>query len=172
MVPQQMFQTISCVELELVDRNDCPTAPVSGCVWLKSKKVIPTPIITHSISTRLGNIKATYVPWDRVASRLSSRIPANRSAVYYTYKDTEDGSYLYVYNTEELTLVQFTALFFNPIEAAAYCGLNKKAVCNPFDLPFYTTGAYLDPVEKLAADTIVRLKSLQVRDEQNNDKQD
>src|SRR5690606_11230623 len=110
-------QTIPCIPLERVDKNECPCAPASGCSWRKTKFKLPKPIgKLITVDSIDGSIKYSYVDWDSVKYKFSSRIPADRSRPYYTIKN----GYLYLHNDIHKRYVTVTATWADPLLIQTY----------------------------------------------------
>ena len=157
---KQNVQTIACIELEEADRNVSPGNPPTGCIWLKSKKPLPRIITTTSLTSTNAALKADYVEWGQYRHKLYSRSfkPYMR---YYTFLDSGDGSFLYIYNDEFLSQVSMSGVFENPNHAAIfYCGeenqKQKFLRCSPFDTPLYMDRDMTDVIYKMTFDFLAR----------------
>ncbi|MCB1710977.1 MAG: hypothetical protein KDH96_00410 [Candidatus Riesia sp.] len=159
-IGQQNIQTIACVKLEDADTNISPGQPPSGCRWLKSVKPIPKVINLTSVTNSNANFKADYVEWSQYKTKLYSRSNTKETR-YYTFLDTGEGSYLYLYNDDFLENVSLTGLWENPNHAAYYTDCDetdrqKFLRCNPFETPLYMDGDIVDVVFKMTFDFLVR----------------
>lgn len=168
-----MYQRLPCIELKKLDRQMCPSAPASGCIWLRSVDPIPVPIITQSVSDTLGVSKFDYVAWERAASIGQSRIRSARTARYYTLLNNGRGEvYLYIYNDSLLPQVAMSGIFEDPQHAEVFCsctGEHTQAKCFPLDVPMYLDPAYQDEVYKMVMREMWPYKMQAPEDRTNND---
>lgn len=156
----QCYQTIPCVPLVKADQDICPCTPPSGCKWLRSKNPIPKAIFLKSVTNTSADFEAKYVEWSQFSHKLNGRSydPTDR---YYTFLDTGDGSYLYLFD-KKLAHVAMTGMFEDPTQAAAYLGckkLTKRQVhllCNPIETPLYTDGQAYSVIYKMVFDWIAK----------------
>lgn len=155
---EEFFQTLTCIELEDVDRVECPFIPASGCVWLKSKCPIPDHIMLQSVGTHLGT-SFSYVRWDKIESKNKGRLPSAKKDRFYSFRTIGKDTYIYIYNDEFIKNIIAVGIFEDPIEAEKFCGLSQDAVCNPMDVDFHTSALVLDMVTKTAWDTILKARS-------------
>ena len=153
------IQTINCIEMEEVDKADCPSAPPSGCTWLKSKCVLPKTIKIVSVTDITGSETFAHVDWDKEKYKSNSRVKSLRSKRRYTFKDTGEGLHIYVLNDCYLELISLSAIFEDPYCAATFCGQNKELSCNPLDTPFKTDKALMDRIIRTAWATLPQLKA-------------
>ena len=165
---EEHFQTLSCIELEEVDRVECPFIPASGCVWLRSTCDIPDFVSIQSISTQLGDMYS-YVRWDRVREKVGGRLKSAKTDKFYSLRTVKDKVYLYIYNDEFIKNITLTAIFEDPIEAEAFCKYDKTAICNPMDVSFHTAQNYVDVIKKGAWDVMLRARAAAKLKVLNND---
>jgi hypothetical protein len=148
-----IIQTLPCVELIQVDVVEVPFTPPSGCYFMKSKQKLPSMLDGIPLSVSVlgseciscgGDIKEfDYVRWYNMQYKVNSRIPAQEKGLYYTLKDTDMDTHLYVYaNNErypELRGVAVTAIFKEPLEVMSFpiCGEDIKPLCNVLDQEFH-----------------------------------
>jgi len=133
------YQTIPCIKLEEIDISECPCAPNSGCTFLKAKVKLPSLINgIKSVTSTVGSINYTYVEWDKFKYKLKSRIKANATTPYYTYKTGPDGTYIYLYNDIHKEFISVTGMFDNVIDVQMFpnCeGVTDNCI-KPLDLEF------------------------------------
>jgi len=148
-ITEHTVQILPCVEVVLVDRNECPCAPESGCMWLKTKVKIPRPIRIISVNDIIAQDSFSFLKWDRFKYIKHSRVNSLKKRRYYTMRDSGEGTFLYVYNDDFLESISISAIFEDPMDAAAYpkCGKRDiEAVCNPMDVDLYLDGKSRDTV--------------------------
>lgn len=170
------FQTLGCVELVEVDRNECPCAPASGCYWLKTKRSIPTPIRVVSITGVVAqgeNPRFSQIEWDKFQYIPKARIESMRNGKFWAMKNTHDKEFhIYLYGDRFLEQVSITALFENPIHAAQFesCGVvDIEAKCNPMDVGYYTDAWIRDIVMRTAWQKLLPVRQAAPADQLNND---
>lgn len=152
-IGQQNVQTISCVKLVKADMNICPCRPPAGCTWQRSSKPVPKTIFLNSVTNSNAGFKADYVEWSQFKNKLHSRSSSPNSR-YYTFLDTGEGSYIYLYNDIFLENISLTGLWENPNHAAYFTSCKKETKrqeylrCNPLDTPLYMDREVTDIVMK------------------------
>ena len=124
------LQTISCLELELVDDSECCLAP-SGCYVLKSIKKIPVTIDSWksnwivSVTTPGGE----SIPKQNIFSNKYQKYSKyTGNSRYYYLKD----NYLYVINDDLLKYVNVIGLFQDPTELSEYVSCSNES-CFTYD---------------------------------------
>lgn len=185
---ESIVGTLPCVELTKVDIVECPCAPASGCKFLKSKFRIPKlldglPLAVVTLASECDNCdpeiqEFTYVPWSNFQYKLTSRLSAQRTGLYYTMKNIDSEYHLYIYTNskyKDLKAVTLRGIFKNPIEVAEFpiCNEVEKIVCNPMDLPF-TIEDELQPIvyDKVFAMLVKLKQATPTSDVLNNDNND
>lgn len=133
------YQTIDCIPLEKTDLSECPCVPADGCVFMRTKLRIPKPLDRlKSVTSTDGQITYTYVEWERLKHKLTSRFEGERSSAYYTLKTRQDGTHLYLYNDTHKKYITVTGVFENPLEVQFFtdCEGNVPQCRNPLDQEF------------------------------------
>ncbi len=173
-ISQSMRQVIDCIEMIEVDQVECPCAPPSGCMWLKSKNPIPNPIILDFVSDVKGDSVFTKTTWDQVKYIKHSRIRSKRTRRHYLLRESNGGDvYLYVLNDKFTPAFTMRGVFYNPIDVARFEECDKdvsEAKCSPLDVKFSTDLNLRDEVFRLTYASIVPLKYQAPTDDLNNDK--
>lgn len=171
-----MVQTLPCVEVVEVDRNECPCTPASGCYWLKTKHKLPVYCKMISVTGIVANgqmPRFEFIKWDRFEYIPKSRIPSMRTGKFWTIRDNDkDGPYLYLYGDRFLENIAVSAIWENPMEAAAYphCGeVNLEAFCNPLDVNFHTDAWMRDPIMQLTWQKLLPIRRSAQIDALNDD---
>ncbi len=152
-IDEGIIQTLPCIELMAVDVVETPFAPPSGCYFMKSKHKLPSMLDGLPLSVSVlgsecincgGEVKEfDYVRWNNMHYKVNSRIAAQSKGLYYTLKDVDMDTHLYIYaNNErypELRGVAVTAVFKDPLEVLAFptCGEEVKPLCNILDQEFH-----------------------------------
>jgi hypothetical protein len=137
-----LVQNLHCIELIEIDREECPTRPASGCVWLKSVKPIPDTIKILSVTNSIGTLKFIHERWDRLS--VEKRLPSGQAQPLYTFKNVGGERYLYIYNNETIKNIQISAVFENPIDPVEFC--SGKRHCNPYELSIHTPQDMVDNI--------------------------
>lgn len=166
-----MFQVLPCVLMELVDMNECPCLPASGCTFRKSTYPIPETVGSIiAVNSVTGHLTFDYVRWMDYPLHITSRFPAQRTAPMYTIKNINNEPYLYVYNKGELEAVAITAVFVDPVEVAQFpnCGQEQPYLCNPLDKEFVCDEELKMKVFLLTYEHLSKTRS-QSSDIRNND---
>lgn len=175
-VSEFSLQTLGCVELEEVDRSECPCVPASGCYWLKSKTPIPRPIRITSVTGVVANgdnPRFTFIKWDRFGYVPTSRTRSVREGCFWTIRDVGEGNpYLYLYGNRFLEVISVTGLWEDPMDVEAFprCGeVNLKAKCYPLDVDFYTDSHTRDTIINKTWQILLPVRSSAGSDIQNDD---
>lgn len=110
------YQTIACLELEVVPSHLCPCVPPVGCDILRSKVKLPKPLmgltdnmITY-VSTIDRSIEISPTTINRV-NRLRGNKYTSRSFSYFILR-----GFLYVVAPTNLKMVSIVGLFEDPLE--------------------------------------------------------
>lgn len=166
-------QTIPCIPLIEIDQAECPCTPKSGCTFLRTKYPIPRPIgdLIVSISSVGGDITYSPVRWDKFKTKLNSRIKANRSNAYYTFKDTGDGTHIYVYNDEHKDYIAISGIFDDPDSVKEFpnCDGSVDRICNPYDQEFVIDRDLLPIIYDMAFERLSKYRQTSTEDKLNND---
>lgn len=169
-------QTLSCVEVSELDRNECPCAPASGCYWLKTDHTIPREIKIISVTGIVANgdnPRFSFMKWERFQYIPTARLSSTRKGMYYTIRTTTDGeSHIYLYGSRFLQTIAISAIFEDPMLAAAFpkCGEKQiEAYCNPFDVGFYTDLNLIDTINQMAVQKLVPPRSTTRTDPRNDE---
>lgn len=175
-ISEYMVQTLPCVQLREMDRNECPCAPASGCYWLRSVEPLPTPIRTMSVTgivASQSNPRFEYLKWDRFQYIPTSRVYSMRKGRYYTFRTIQDKTtYLYLYGDRFLEECTISAIWEDPISAAQYpnCGkVDTQALCNPLDVDFYTDAWMRESVINVTIQKMLSTRAAASADILNND---
>jgi hypothetical protein len=161
----ELIQNLTCIELEEVDREECPTRTPSGCVWLRSKKPIPDTIKILSVTNGIGTLKFTHERWDRLS--VEKRLHSSQNQPLYTFRNKGGEKYLYIFNNETIKNVHISAVFENPIDPVEFC-LGKRH-CNPSELSIHTPQHIADMVLQRVYARIIGQRQTARPDIINND---
>lgn len=172
-----MVQTLPCIEVEEMDRNECPCAPASGCYWLKAKVRLPKfckIVSVTGIVANAENPRFSFIKWDRFQYIPDSRIESNKRGRYWTIRDNDqgEGPTLYLYGDRFLKTVAISGIFEDPMEAAAFpsCGKeNIDAKCNPLDVDFHTDAWMRDSLFTLTWQRLLPVRQSAPHDRVNDD---
>lgn len=182
-ISEDMVQGLKCVNLVRVPTQECPCAPPSGCIWLRTEESVPRAIQYISVTDSLGREQYTRKKWTDFKRIGNSRIASAKTKRYYTLKESgqsgKNNHHIYIYAREEdqlyLKAITVYGIFGNPIEAAAFeeCGSpNIDAICSPMEVGFYTNEELRDVINKQLILTLPQFRSLAPKDDLNNDKND
>lgn len=174
-ITEFMVQTLPCVEVEEMDRNECPCAPASGCYWMKTKIAIPKYIRAISVTGIVANgdnPRFSFIKWDRFQYIPESRNLTMRNGMYWSIRDTNEGPYLYLYGNRFIETISISAIWEDPMEVAAFpsCGeVNMEAYCNPLDVNFHTDAWLRDIIISKAWQKLLSVRQAAILDAQNDD---
>ena len=157
------YQTIDCIPLVKTNSSECPCTPAPGCDWLKTEFPIPKPLHRlKSVTSKDGQVTYTFVEWERLKSKINSRISAQSKAAYYTLKTRTNGTYLYLYNDVNKKSITTTGIFENPLEVQYYpdCNGSVEKCQRPLNEEFILDPDLLPAVYDLAIGQINRAKQM------------
>jgi hypothetical protein len=165
-----MVQTLPCVMFEEVNANECGLIPNAPCTILKTTCPLPNIIKFIGVNEQLGK-NLDMVRWDRVEGKLNSRIASIREEPFFAIRTIGDKQWGYIINHKYMKNGVVSAIFENPIQAAQFCG-DKEALCNPLEVDFHTDYKLIDPILKLAWNTILTTRRAANYDQNNDDRPD
>ena len=168
MIGEETYQTIPCIELQEVDRVECPTIPASGCIWLRSVCPLPDLIKIQTVATHFGE-GYSYVRWDKIKEKTGGRLKSAAREKFYSLRTIKDEVYLYLYNEETIKNITVVGIFEDPAEASMFCKFDKEALCDPMDTSFHTPQYLIDAVNKATWDVTLRVRSQAKLKALNND---
>ena len=166
---------LECVPLAQAEAHDCPCAPPSGCMILKSTCSLPRPI-----NTRYGEyIQVTSIDGSTVFSKTTWIAKSKKKGNKYTSK-TQDfffkDDYLYITVPEPtgigLKTITVSGVFENISDFYCnYCEDCEDADSNclaPLDMDFRLDLALIENLINMAVQELVRMFSSQSDDKLNN----
>lgn len=175
-ISQWNYQTLPCVELILVEGNDCPCVTPIGCQILRSKEKLPKPI--NSISKHIIQ-SVTSIDGSIIFSETSFRGKKWNADDKYT-GNTPDyfikDNYLYITTTRKLKLVTIIGLFNDTVEVdnfPSYCdGTTPPTSCDtsPMELEFNIDEDLVDTLVELSIKELVLMFSQMTEDTHNDAK--
>lgn len=113
-------QTIACMPLEKVDRDECPCTPAEGCVFLRTVDPLPVLIKLTSVTSATGCTDYEPLQWNNYKVKLSSRREANRKKPYYSTKNVEECPMLYLYGDPMKKNASVTGIWYNPLQVQKF----------------------------------------------------
>lgn len=173
-----VVQTLICIDMEEIDLVECPCAPASGCTFMRT--VTPLPTILGGIPIAVTDVKSTtpyeYVAWNSFSHKVNGRSSIVRSGNYFTIKNIDLKTHLYVYTNNEISplKVQASAIFQYPLEVLTYpiCGRSPKEVCTVMDTEFILEGQLQSRVFEMTRNSLLNLRATGMTDVMNNDQAD
>lgn len=171
-------QTLVCVDMSEVDFVECPCAPKSGCTFMRSK--IKLPSIMGGVPISVTNVKGTdqykYIRWDLFPHHLNSRSSSVSGGSYFTVKNIDLATYLYVYTNNAVSArkVQISAVFRNPLEVLTYpiCGRTPEILCTLMDTEFIMEPHLQSTIFEKVREQLLNLRAIGTTDILNNDQAD
>lgn len=173
-VNPQNIQVHPCIKLVRADKHDCPCAPPTGCVWMRTEVAVPSFISMLSVTSIDGSIKYDYVQWSRAAYVLNSFMPQERKKAYYTQKMHKDGIYFYLINDEHKRYITPVGIFSDPrqVQLARDCKGNKPLCPRVLDLQFVIDPDIKDMVFSRVTNTLKIGRANTAPDVRGNDAED
>lgn len=175
-ISQWTYQTIPCIELIPAAPYECPCAPSSGCMLLRSKYPFPEPLISlkgeliQSVSSLDGNIiidpitfaTNKYSEGNKFTSKKPQRLLYNK--------------YLFVTIIKVLKVIQVTQICENPEDAWNYpslCDTDCEECCkSPLDRVFPLDNDTIDTAIQMTANELISIFTQMREDKINNSSDD
>lgn len=176
-ISQWSYQTLPCVELELVPAHECPCLPPVGCTILRSRYTLPEPV--NSISKHLFQ-SITSIEASMSFGETSWKAKKWRSGDKYTSKKPDfliHDDYLYLTVTKAIKVVSVVGLFNDPVEAEnfpSFCDASIESVpCpgSPLEVEFPIDSSMLEPLIEISVKELVFAFS-QMKEDITNDARD
>lgn len=154
------YQTLHCVEMEVVPVEHCPCIPPSGCEILKSKKRLPKPLMgftqhmIKSVNSITGSDIYSEVTLNEKKYKKGNKYTANKPDYFIL-----DG-YLYITHLKGTPrIISITGLFDDPVEAKNFegkCSNNEDCIeCNEcisaLDIEFPCESDLIEPLIELSS---------------------
>lgn len=161
-------QTLECIPLCNIDKNECPCRPRHGCLFLRSKEPLPETLLITDV--RAGLKEFNYIKWEDIDGVMNSRFSFDSSELFYSLKTKQEGTYLYLHNNCFLEYVDLEAMFDEPLDVFRYPSCCKEDKCidiNKQKLPF--DSSLMSLLYQLSFEKLVNLKSASQVDILNND---
>ena len=156
-----------CMDLEEADVRDCPCAPPSGCIWVKTRNKAPRFIDKIRVTNIGGNSEYNFVEWDKVKTKTTSRINSIKSSSdYYTTKN----GFIYLPLDIFKKTINITGISEdNYLTLVASCNITPEQLCNPLDTDFGVSSKDLDMILQKAWRLIPSVRGMAAIDLMNND---
>lgn len=179
--------TLPCVEMEKVNAIEAPFAPPSSHYFMKTKHPLPNMVngLPNSVSAIFKELDApnygsfTYVDWYNFEDKVGSRVKAQSKQPYFTIKNINGKSNIYIYGNAELFKdikgIAVAANYNDILEVVAYpgCGMEQEELCQPMDEIFLIEDELKTKLFERTFKALQAFKSTAPgTDEYNNDKDD
>jgi len=158
-----IYQTIPCIPLKKIDTTECPCAPQLGCMFLRTVYPIPKMIgMPSSVTSSDGQglIDYDYVDWDKFKWKMNTRYKFNRTKGYFTFKQFENGTHIYVYNDNLRKLLTVTGVFEDPLDVYFFpdCSGKIPDCLDPLERPFLIDADLVPTMYDLTLNTLMQTK--------------
>ena len=172
-----MYTYLPCVQLKLVEGNDCPCIPAPGCRILRTVHKLPRPInsktgyILDSVMSINGAIIFHEVTHKSKLWREHDKYTSAKPDFFI--KD----DYLYITSTRKLKAISILGLFVDPIEAEnfpSFCNKEVDNICpsNPMDIEFPIDEEMVDALIEVVLSELTAGFRLGNEDYRNNSRDD
>lgn len=176
-ISQWSYITLPCVKLIKAPVHECPCLPPAGCIIYRTEEQIPEILTNYdahlidSVSSIDGETIFSEISWSEKKYKNSSKYTATKPDFYIRNR------YFYITQRKGATVISVTAMFVDPIEAAAF-----KSFCDtdcedcqdcesPLDKEFPADADQLQKIIMMASAEAVQLFS-QGREDASNDTRD
>lgn len=150
------YITISCVPLCLVDKQECPDRPKTGCVWHRTASVLPE---------HIGPIRRVFLndrdfgqgSWDSAKNKRNSYLAFHDETTFY-HREYREGKHLFAEFPEdfEISSVSIEIAPVNKFDAMQY-DCEAGIVCSILDEPYSLDPRYSQQVINLTVQMILNL---------------
>jgi len=152
MISSWAYQTIPCVDLEVVPLNQCPCTPQTGCMILRSTTKLPEIIALKNkhlciITTNEGTLRLTESTFSEVKFNKGNKYTPSAICFFFT----GDG-YLYVSATLKLETLRVEAVFADFVKAYQY-----PSACREEDISCISPLNFLFPYEEDLIPSLIEL---------------
>lgn len=147
---------LPCISLTDTDMVECPSIPKSGLTWKKSRAPIPDFIKLISVTDILGNVSIPVIIWDKLNAHMNSRNKAVREGAVATFRNTGDGTYLYVLAANEVVSATIVPADYAMASLYPKCGEVSNRACDYWELP-------IGAPDNLIAEAIQFLKADEIK---------
>lgn len=124
------YETLNCIELIQVPKHECPCLPATGCMILRSKYKLPTPLtglandLIRFVSSVDLEIKIDPITINAYKSQRGNKY-TSRKLNYFIQE-----GFLYISTPKRIKAVMMQGLFENPIDVAQFQGLCDCTTCD------------------------------------------
>ncbi len=171
------YQTIPCIELIEVPKNECPCIPPRGCSIYRSRHKIPEPLVGLSgaliqgVYDMDGTIKIDEQNLNSIRFNSGNKY-ATKEPKYFI-----ESGYLYLVGPKKLPIVKMVALFEDPIAVKVfegYCDNCKdcKKCLDYLEEEFPLDNDMIDALVRLISEEVLNIFLQNVDDKRNDTKDD
>ena len=166
------YQVLPCVELQLVEGNDCPCFVPIGCRMLRTKYKLPKPLnsinnhVLSSVTSIEGSIIFGETTWKAKNWRAHDKYTSTKPDFF-----VKDG-YLYITVDKAIKIITVMGLFNDPVQVRDFpskCD-STTATCKDsiMDLDFPIDDDLIDTMIELAVQELVEDFTRRVEDTHND----
>lgn len=161
---QSNYQSTPCMGLDKIDIIDCPCAPPSGKMFLRTILPIPKHLHIKQVSSITYNTNYDYVEWGRFKYKLESGIIAERKQPYWTKRRSivngEEDEYIYLLNDNDKDSIIVNGVFSHPLDVQSMKDCNGKSkIFFPLDQTFVMDDQLLALMYDLALQQLLKGKA-------------
>jgi len=149
--PEVEVYHVNCVEMEIVDHNECPCTPKRGCTWMKSKEHLPDRYGMKLEEVRFPGGRSNEIAFMDLSDyvdKSSSRFSLVNDRSTYTIKNDGGREYLYgefpLGQTPKFLQIDIAAL--DPLDLRRFMCEDKNPVCDFLGQEFDIDPRYADVI--------------------------
>lgn len=167
-----IYQVLSCVELQKAVPTECPCVPTNGCLILRTKYQLPTPVtglsdmLITSMTTMDGSEVINPTTFETVKYDAGKKYTSTQAGFYIR------NQYAFITHKRELKGVTVNGLFEDPIQVKQFpslCGVCAECEClDIMDYEFPVDRRTLRAIAQLATDRLIITFGQMKEDKTNN----
>lgn len=170
------YQTLPCIQLEMVSPNDCPCVPAIGCKVARTAFRLPEAInnmdgsLIQFVSSIEGSIEYSESTWEEQKYKGGRKYTKSKSEYYIR------DQYLYLnMKSDSPGTISLTGLFLDPILASTFPSIcddcSECQSCDSFyDLDFPIDNELIEPLLQMTTQELVIMFSQLSYDDSNDNK--
>lgn len=166
-IPDQIKQTLGCVDVHLVDNSECP-CEVTGCSIFRTDLQLPRTIETHGKNLlQAGSVMIGTRAYHHIDINRSAYIDAAKFGKEYT-KWFLHNDYIYLLTKNFTDKISVTGVFETPSDAAQFTHCNGQPCYNENTTRYPVSRKMVDDIKNIIINTTLRIEANSVGDSVND----
>lgn len=166
-IPEQIKQTLSCVDVSLVDKSECP-CEVTGCSIFRTDLKIPKTIETHGRNIiQVGSIMIGTKPYHHIDINRTAYIDSAKFGKDYI-KWFSHNDYIYIITKNFTDKISIVGVFETPAEANKFSHCNGQPCYDENTSRYPVSGKMIEDIKNTIFNTSLRIEANSIGDDINN----